>query len=74
MTYRRSAWKRARFVEQLEAEERRDLRDEVREERRLDVEDAGERSDVLRHAAEVLVERREAVRSRCGKEHALTGA
>ena len=60
MTSQRSAWKRVRLVEQLEAEERRDLRKEDREERCLDGEDAVERGDVLSHAAEVLVERREA--------------
>ena len=53
---RRSAWKRVLLLEQLEADERRDLRDEPR----LDVEVAVERGDVLRHAAELLAERREA--------------
>ena len=52
---RRSAWKRVRFVEQFEADERRDLRDEPR----LDVEVAVERGDVLLRAV-VLGERREA--------------
>ena len=56
VTYRRSAWKHVSLVEQLEADVRRDLRDE----RCLDVEGAGERGDVLRHAAEVFVERHEA--------------
>ena len=49
---------RVRPVEHLDAQQRGDLLDDIRHERRLDVEVAVQRGDVLRHAAEVLAEAR----------------